>query len=158
MQRLFGTWLSPRQVASPHICQGPSFVQRPTALRAAMTLPTSREIELETLLRQRDTQLADLTVRLFRFRPLTPSVERVSSLVCPRRMKSRSYASISRRSRHRLSRTLSRCPLPSSPYYSRISMTARPSPLPRRPLAPSPQHLRSGSRCCKTRTTSCTKS
>ena len=48
-----------------------------------MTLPTSREVELETLLRQRDTQLADLTVRLFRFRPLTPSVERVSSLVCP---------------------------------------------------------------------------
>lgn len=46
-----------------------------------MTLPTSREIELETLLRQRDTQLADLTVCFFRFRPLTPGVERVSSLL-----------------------------------------------------------------------------
>ncbi len=28
-----------------------------------MDLPTSREIELETLLRQRDAQVADLTVR-----------------------------------------------------------------------------------------------
>ncbi len=31
----------------------------------AMELPTSREIELETLLRQRDTQVAELTVSNF---------------------------------------------------------------------------------------------
>jgi len=31
-----------------------------------MSLPSSREIELETLLRQRDAQVLELTVRVFR--------------------------------------------------------------------------------------------
>lgn len=39
-----------------------------------MDLPTSREIELETLLRQRDAQVAELTVSFFRLSTRAMSV------------------------------------------------------------------------------------
>lgn len=45
-----------------------------------MNLPSSREIELETLLRQRDTQVVELSVRVFRI----ASTNRSQPLKCPK--------------------------------------------------------------------------
>ena len=68
-----------RQVASALICATVSSVGERAAVDEsgegvyqAMDLPTPREVELESLLRQRDAQLADLTVRL----PIAGAVSR----------------------------------------------------------------------------------
>ena len=61
-----------------------------------MDIPTSRELELETLLRQGDAQVAELTVRI-----VVPQLIAYPSHAPTRpRMKSRTYDSISRANRH----------------------------------------------------------
>lgn len=67
-----------------------------------MSLPSSREIELETLLRQRDTQVLELTVRVFLHRAqiLWPNTEDVQN-----RMKSLISANIYLPNRDQLPRT-----------------------------------------------------
>lgn len=61
-------------------------------LAVVMDIPTPRELELETLLRQRDAQVAELTVRIV----VWQLIAYASHVLTRPRMKSRTYGSILR--------------------------------------------------------------
>lgn len=69
----------------------------PSSLLPTMDLPTPRELELETLLRQRDAQVAELTVRTNTPHPIF----RPAELSTRARMRSLIFASSSRINPHR---------------------------------------------------------